>query len=86
MILSEAQQRPAARCVEEIVTYDYSSAKKTTLPAYMVKAFGETFDAQEKAKEDLSKRVMSLMAQVQALERSSWDREGAKEDLGSAVS
>ncbi|KAH6860180.1 thioesterase-like superfamily-domain-containing protein [Alternaria alternata] len=84
MILSEAQRRPAARCVEDIVTYDYRTAKKSPLPPFMIKKLQETFKLQEEAKEKNSNRVRVLLDRVRELEKSSWDRPDAKEDFGSA--
>ncbi|KAL1799949.1 hypothetical protein ACET3X_000291 [Alternaria dauci] len=84
MILSEAQRRPAARCVEDIVTYDYRTAKKSPLPPFMMKKLQETFNLQEEAKERNSNRVRVLLDRVRELEKSSWDRPDAKEDFGGA--
>ena len=86
VILSELHQRPAARCVEDIVVYDYRKAKKTPLRPFMIDKFGETYDLQLKAKEENSARVKDLLDMVRKLEESSWDRPDAKEDLGSARS
>lgn len=85
MILSEAHRRPAARCVEDIVVYDYQTAKKSPLPPFMISKFQETFKLQEQAKEANSNRVRVLLDRVRGLERSSWDRADAKEDFGSAA-
>ena len=82
IIISERHQRPAARCVEDIVVYDYRKGKKTPLRAFMVEKFQETWEAQEEAKRRNENRVRSLLERVQKLERDSWDRKGAKEDLG----
>lgn len=84
LILSEVRQRPAARCVEEIVTYDYRQGKKTALPTFMLEAFKSTFELQEEAKRANSKKVKDLLDRVQALEKASWDRPDAKEDLGNS--
>lgn len=84
LILSEAQRRPAARCIEDIVVYDYRTAKKSPLPPFMVQRFQETFKLQEETKEKNSNRVRVLLDRVRELEKSSWDRPDAKEDFGSA--
>lgn len=86
MVLSEAQRRPAARCIEDIVVYDYRTAKKSPLPRFMVERFQETFKLQEQTKAENSRRVRVLLDRVRALEKSSWDRPDAKEDFGSAGS
>jgi Thioesterase-like superfamily len=85
IILSERQQRAAARCQEDIVVYDYRVSKKTALREFMVSAFRETFRLQEEAREKNTERVLDLLRQVEALEKESWDREDAKEDFGSAI-
>ncbi|KAK4990676.1 hypothetical protein LTR66_001032 [Elasticomyces elasticus] len=83
IVLSERHQRPAARCVEDIVVYNYRNAKKTPLRPFMVQAFRETWKLQEEAKRHNSERVASMLERVRALERDTWDRLDAKEDLGS---
>lgn len=84
IILSELHRRPAARCVEEEVVYDYKIGKKAPLPPYMVERFKDTFRLQEEAKETYGGRVRELIDRVRRLEKGSWDKAGAKEDMGSA--
>ena len=84
VILSEAQQRPAARCEEDIVVYDYRAGKKAALLPFMVDRFGEVFEEQEAAKREFGHKANRLLQKVKDLERETWDREGATEDLGSA--
>lgn len=84
IILSEVKQRPAARCFEDIVVYDYRAGKKTALPKFMLDQFVKTFELQEVAKRENGERVRRLVDRVRVLEVESWDREGAVEDLGSA--
>lgn len=83
MILSERHRRPAARCVEDIVVYDYGKARKSPLAPFMVAKFQETFKLQEQAKEANSHRVRALLGRVRRLEKSSWDKPDAVEDMGS---
>lgn len=83
VILSEGQRRASARCVEDIVIYDYGRARKSRMPRFMLDRLEETFELQEQAKEKNGKRVRGLLARVDALEKSRWDREDAKEDFGS---
>lgn len=64
--------------------YDYVAAKKSALPAFMVEKFKETFEMQERVKGECGRRVEGLLGRVRELERGSWDREGAVEDLGGA--
>ena len=84
MILSEARQRPSARCLEDVVIYDYREARKTTLEPFMLKEFQRTWTLQEEAKRTSGQRIKAILDDVQALEKSSWDRPDAKEDFGSA--
>lgn len=84
LIISELHQRPAARCVEDIVVYDYRVAKKAPLQPFMFDAFRETWKLQEEAKVQNSDRVSSLLKRVRELETDTWDRADAVEDLGSA--
>ncbi|KAF2500739.1 hypothetical protein BU16DRAFT_602788 [Lophium mytilinum] len=83
MILSELHRRPAARCVEDTVVYDYKKGKKATLLPFMVDKFRETFELQEQAKAKYGSRVLDMLQRVEVLEKGSWDRADAKEDLGS---
>lgn len=85
LILSETQRRPSARCVEDIVVYDYQKAHKSPLKPFMIEKFKETFELQEQAKEKNGKRVRALLDRVRELEKNSWDRADAKEDFGSAA-
>lgn len=84
IIMSELHRRPAARCVEDIVVYDYRRGKKAPLPRFMLDQFRKTFALQEAAKKKHGKRVNELHKQVRELETGSWDRPDAEEDFGSA--
>ncbi|ORX94464.1 thioesterase-like superfamily-domain-containing protein, partial [Clohesyomyces aquaticus] len=85
LILSELHRRPAARCLEDIVVYDYTKGRKAPLKPFMFNKFMETWELQESAKQMYGERVTDLIARVRGLEKSSWDREGAEEDLGTAA-
>jgi hypothetical protein len=85
LILSELHRRPAARCVEDIVVYDYKLATKAPLYPFMVEKFKQTWALQEQAKETYGHRVTDLIRRTRELEKDSWDRPDAVEDLGSAV-
>jgi len=85
MIVSELHQRPAARCVEDIVVYDYRIAKKAPLAPFMVEKFLEVWELQEQAKENYGRKVLDISKRVRELEKNSWDRPDAVEDLGSAA-
>lgn len=84
VIMSELQQRPAARCVEDIVVYDYRAGKKAPLLPFMVDAFRKTWELQEAAKKENSEKVRQLLEEVRALETETWDRPDAVEDMGAA--
>ena len=84
VIMSEAKQRPAARCLEDVVVYDYRAGKKSTLEPFMLEQFKHIFDLQEAAKQENQMKVRVIQQRVEALEKESWDRPDAKEDLGSA--
>jgi hypothetical protein len=82
IILSESHQRPAARCEEDVVIYDYRAAKKTALPPFVLTKLLETFELQEKTKAACSHQVQQLLSRVRDLEKASWDRPDAVEDMG----
>lgn len=84
LILSELHRRPAARCVEDIVVYDYKAARKSPMKPFMVKRLQETFDLQEQAKQTYGNKAMDLVNRTRKLEQDSWDRPDAKEDFGTA--
>lgn len=84
LILSERHHRVAARCVEDLLIYDYPQGKKTTLKSFMVKAFQKTWMAQEEQKVKIEIRVRELLLRLERVEKESKDWEGVKEDLGSA--
>ncbi|KAK5208711.1 hypothetical protein LTR41_005940 [Exophiala xenobiotica] len=84
LILSENRQRPAARCLEDVVVYDYKLGKKSVMEPFMVEELRKTFELQEAAKRENHAKVQRIEEQVRHLEKQSWDRPDAKEDLGSA--
>ncbi|KAJ5631109.1 uncharacterized protein N7484_011209 [Penicillium longicatenatum] len=85
MILSEARQRPAARCHEESVIYDYQKNRKTPqLPPFIFKQFKTIWELQEKSKLEWQQRILDIESRVRTLEVESWDRADAVEDTGSA--
>ncbi len=84
LILSERHQRPAARCVEDIVVYDYRRGIKSPLRGFMLDKFRETFDLQEQSKMRNERRVSDLLQRTQRLEQQVWNRPDAVEDMGNA--
>lgn len=86
VIISESKQRAAARCLEDVVVYDYRSSKRTTLPPFMLNQFQRTFELQEAARFENESKIHHLLDRVRDIERNTWDRPDAREDLGSARS
>ncbi|KAJ5868725.1 hypothetical protein N7534_003278 [Penicillium rubens] len=85
MILSEAHQRPAARCFEDIVIYDYKKNRKTVnIPPFVMEQFEAMWKQQEQEKENWRRRIAEIETRVRNLELKSWDRADAVEDNGSA--
>ena len=82
LILSERHQRPAARCIEDLVIYDYRRRSKTPLEGYMVGKFQEFWESQEAVKAQTQEKIKALFDSVVRLEKSTWDRDGAVEDVG----
>lgn len=85
LILSELQQRPAARCVEDIVVYDYKAGKKVNIQPFMMRAFEQTWKEQEEERRRVEERIEEVERAVGELERETWNKEGAMEDMGSGT-
>lgn len=79
VILSERMQRPAARCLEDVVVYDYKVGRKSGMPGFMLEQFKRVWELQEEEKKASSRNVEELLKEVRELEKGSWDREGAVE-------
>ena len=60
-------------------------ATKAPLPPFMLEQFKRTFQMQEEEKRRCGERVKGLIDRVGKLEKGSWDRADAKEDLGSSA-
>ena len=86
IVLSHKHRRVAARIREEVVIYDYRAAKKTETPGFMRGALGETWRLQEQEIVRARTRIWELIGIVERLERKTWDREDAMEDLGAGAS
>lgn len=85
MILSEAHQRPAARCFEDIVIYDYKKNRKTVnIPPFVMEQFETMWKQQEQDEVNWRQRIADIENRVRNLELGSWDRADAVEDNGSA--
>jgi hypothetical protein len=85
MILSEARQRPSARCYEDIVLYDYKKNRKTVnLPPFVTDQFKSMWELQEAEAGRWQQRIVDIEGRVRTLEVESWDRADAVENTGSA--
>ncbi|KAF7531795.1 hypothetical protein G7054_g8530 [Neopestalotiopsis clavispora] len=84
MILSHRHHRVAARTAEDIVIYDYRTASKTTAPPFVRDVFSSTWEKQEEAIRASRTRIWQLIKQVEEIEKETWDREDAVEDLGAS--
>ncbi|KAH8157765.1 hypothetical protein CIB48_g10480 [Xylaria polymorpha] len=78
-------RRVAARTFEDIAIYDYREAKKTVLPGFMLDVLRETWHQQEERTDWARGRIWGLLNEVERLEKETWDREGAVEDMGAAT-
>ncbi|PNP43963.1 hypothetical protein TGAMA5MH_04248 [Trichoderma gamsii] len=70
VVYSEQQRRPAAKCFEDIVVYDYKAAKKAPLKPFMVDELRATFDLQEQRKQDTEKKIAELHEFLEQVEGS----------------
>ncbi|KAK1492531.1 hypothetical protein CTAM01_09948 [Colletotrichum tamarilloi] len=69
LLISEGHRRPAARCFEDIVVYDYKTAKRAPLKPFMVDRLRETYEAQEQSKIGCEEKVKGLVDIVERLEK-----------------
>ena len=70
VILSERLRRPAARCFEDIVVYDYKAAKKTPLKGFMVDELRKTYELQESNRREVEEKVYAIIQSVEKVEAS----------------
>ncbi|OLN90028.1 hypothetical protein CCHL11_07206 [Colletotrichum chlorophyti] len=70
LLISENHRRPAARCFEDIVVYDYRTAKRTQLKLFMVDRLRDAYDAQETSRARCEERVNGLIEAVERIEKS----------------
>ncbi|KXH41565.1 hypothetical protein CSAL01_01067 [Colletotrichum salicis] len=69
LLISDSHRRPAARCFEDIVVYDYKTAKRAPLKPFMVDRLRETYEAQEQSKIECEEKVKGLVDIVERLEK-----------------
>ena len=84
IVLSHQQQRAAAKLEEDIVIYDYNTAGKAAMPAFMREVFDETYTLQQKEMARARQRIWALIEAVEGLENETWNRKDAVEDMGGA--
>ncbi|KAL1835531.1 hypothetical protein VTJ49DRAFT_6535 [Mycothermus thermophilus] len=84
LVLSHNHRRIACRLEEDIVIYDYIRGAKTAMPPFMSRVLEGVWREQERETRRARERVWELVAAVDGLERETWNREGAVEDLGTA--
>lgn len=84
LILSERHRRPAARCIEDVVLYDYKAAKTINLGErpWLLRQFEETWQMQERRKMEVRRRAEWVEEGVRVVEMGTWDKDGAVEDMG----
>ncbi|KAI1371334.1 thioesterase-like superfamily-domain-containing protein [Hypoxylon crocopeplum] len=84
VILSHGHKRVAARTEEDVVVYDYAAARKTPVPPFALDVFRDVWRLQEEQVRAARARIWELVGQVEGLEKETWDRADAVEDLGVA--
>jgi predicted metal-dependent RNase len=84
VVLSETHQRIAARITEDIAVYDYRIGKKAPLPPFVIQSLRQIWQEQEKEVTRSMSEIFSLSGRISAVEKETWDRQDAVEDLGSA--
>ncbi|KAM0147569.1 hypothetical protein ACHAPG_010496 [Botrytis cinerea] len=82
LIVSELHQRAAARCEEDIVTYDYIKGKREGLQPWLLDAFAKTWEEQNAAMNNALRKIKDIEEKVRKLEVDTWDRADAVEDMG----
>ncbi|CUS12218.1 unnamed protein product [Tuber aestivum] len=80
IILSEKHQRPAARCMEDIVVYNYKPKDKSPpgrapLPEFVRTQFKSTLQLQKGAREDALDAIRDIDSRVNGLEMKVMSRE-----------
>ncbi|OTA67117.1 hypothetical protein K449DRAFT_389865 [Hypoxylon sp. EC38] len=84
IILSHNHKRVAARTDEDIVIYDYKAARKTAVPPFALDTFRDIWRLQEEEIRRARARIWSLVGEVEALEKETWDKPDAVEDMGAS--
>lgn len=85
VIFSHRHRRVSARVEEDVVIYDYRAARKTEMPAFMRDVLEDTFEQQQAETARSRRRIWDLIGDVERLEKETWDRPDAVEDIGGAA-
>lgn len=64
------------------MTYDYRAGRKTAIKPWLMDGFRETWREQVEAAERAEGRIREVEGWLREIERGTWDREGAVEDMG----
>lgn len=84
-VFSHRHRRVSARVEEDVVIYDYRAARKTEMPAFMRDVLEGTFARQQDETVRARRRIWELIRGVEGLEKETWDRPDAVEDVGGAA-
>lgn len=84
-VFSHRHRRVSARVEEDVVIYDYRAARKTEMPAFMRDVLEGTFARQQDEAVRARGRIWELIRGVERLEKETWDRPDAVEDVGGAA-
>ncbi|KAI1768045.1 HotDog domain-containing protein [Hypoxylon sp. FL1150] len=84
VILSHRHKRVAARTEEDVVIYDYGAARKTPVPPFALAAFRDVWSRQQEETRRARARIRELAGLVEGIEKETWDRSDAVEDMGTA--
>ncbi|KAK4240178.1 hypothetical protein C8A03DRAFT_31747 [Achaetomium macrosporum] len=82
IVLSHQHRRASCRLEEDIVIYDYKAGGKTSMPSFMVELFEKTWKLQQQETLRARTRIWDLIRSVEKLEKETWDRPDAVEDMG----
>ncbi|WZH43047.1 thioesterase-like superfamily-domain-containing protein [Fusarium acuminatum] len=66
-ILSEQYRRVAARCIDDTVIYDYTTAKKSVLKPFMVDKLKHTFKSQQESQRKYTDEANRVIKAVEEL-------------------
>lgn len=69
---------------EEVVVYDYKAARATPAMPFMRQVLADTYALQRRETRRARTRIGELTRAVAQLEKETWDRPDAVEDLGGA--